>query len=125
MDDYKEPEIVDLTTPETQEQAGVRPAPPDVPVPEGEAIATIKVVRRDVVTDCPVHGLEKQPTWSAVLSSDPRVFESRRGESYAMEAYVSVTLALLGTLHSEGIVLAIEGEVSQPRQVVGFRGGRH
>lgn len=127
MDDPKPPEVevLDLTTPEAQKTAGVKPAPDDVPVPEGEAIATIRAVRRDVIVDCSVHGLERQPTWSAVLTADPRAMTSLRAESYCMEAYISVTLALLSTLHSEGIVLASEGEVTNPKSVVGFRGGRH
>lgn len=126
MDDKApEVEVLDLTTPEGQAAAGVRPAPADVPVEEGEVILTITATRRDMLIECAVHGLEKHPTWRADLHSDPRAHMTREAGMYCMEAYISVALSLLAALHSEGIVLDSEGEVKEPRQVAGFQSRRH
>lgn len=110
-------EVIDLSTPAAQEQAGVRPAPSDVPVAEGEAIVTVKVYRQDTIVQCPSHGLEKQPGWRFDVHSDPRARATKEGGVYALEAYISLTSALLEALHRERIVLAIEGEVQDPISV--------
>ena len=124
-EDAPEVEVIDITTPEGQREAGVLPPPDDVPVENGETITTVIVSRKDIIVECPLHGLETKPSWRVQLQADRRAYASKRAGQYAIEAYITLALAMLEALHSEGVALATEGELKDPQFVAGMGTSAH
>ena len=120
-----EVEVIDITTLEGQRRAGVLPAPEDCPVENGETITTVTVSRHDIIVECPAHGLETKPSWRVQLRADRRAYASKRAGQYAIEAYITLALAMLEALHQEGVALATEGELKDPDYVAGMGTSAH